>query len=121
MKKKDKDLRYKVHVKKGDRVLILSGKDRSATGEVLAVYPSRHKVLVKDVNIATKHKKPNMRLQTGGIVHQENPIDSSNVMLICPKCKAPTKVKKSILENGEKVRVCGKCHETIDSISPAKE
>ena len=115
----------KVHVKKGDTVIVLSGKDRSdltkKKGKVLAVYPDKGMVLVEGVNMATKHKKPRSRYQQGGIIHQESPINSSKVMLVCSNCGAPTKVAKKILDNGQKARQCKKCKEIIDIIKEDKE
>lgn len=111
----------KVHVKKGDTVYILSGKDKGKKGKVLSVIPENQMILVEGVNMTTKHKKPRSRYQQGGIVHQESPIYSSKAMLVCDKCKSPTKVGKLILENGEKARVCKKCKEVIDVIKKAKE
>jgi len=111
----------KIHVKKEDTVLVLSGKDRGKKGKVLSVNPSTNKVLVEGVNMATKHKKPQGKYQQGGIVHQEAPVDSSNVMLICDKCGKPTKVAKTILENGQKSRTCKHCNEIIDVILNKKE
>jgi large subunit ribosomal protein L24 len=105
----------KLHVRKGDTVLVLSGKNRGRDGKVLSAMPAEGRVIVEGINIVTKHKKP-QRMNPGGIVRQEAPIHASNVMLICGKCKAPTKVAKRLLENGEKVRVCKKCGEIIDTI-----
>jgi len=113
-------LANKVHVKKGDTVLVLSGKDKGKKGKVLGVFPKDGMVLVEGVNMSTKHKKPRGRYQEGGIIHQESPINSSKVMLICERCKSPTKIGKSILENGQKARVCKKCNEIIDIIKEAK-
>jgi len=114
-------LANKVHVKKGDTVYVLTGKDKGKKGKVLAVNPEDSTVIVEGVNITTKHKKPRSRYQQGGIVHQESPIHSSNVMLVCDKCKAPTKVARQISATGEKTRVCKRCKETIDVIKKAKE
>jgi large subunit ribosomal protein L24 len=114
-------LANKVHVKKEDTVLVLSGKDRGKKGKVLGVNPSTNQVLVEGVNISTKHKKPKGRYQQGGIVHQEAPVNGSNVMLVCDKCGKPTKVAKKILDNGQKVRSCKKCDEVIDVILDKKE
>jgi large subunit ribosomal protein L24 len=103
-----------VHVKKGDTVFVLSGKDRGKKGKVIKVFPDEMKVLVEGVNMSTKHKKPRSRTQQGGIIHQESPLPSSKVMLVCNRCKTPTKIAKKVLENGQKTRVCKKCNETID-------
>jgi len=110
----------KVHVKKGDTVYILSGKDKGKKGKVLKVIPKDSAVVVEGVNMTTKHRKPRGRFQEGGIIHQESPIHSSKVMLVCERCKTPTKIGKSILENGQKVRICKKCNEIIDVIKEGK-
>jgi len=108
----------KVHVKKGDTVYVLSGKDRGRNGKILKVFPDDNRVLVEQVNIVVKHKKAR-QTNPGGIIRQEAAIHASNVMLICEKCKAPTKVGKRILATGEKVRVCKKCDEIIDTVISA--
>ena len=105
----------KLHVKKGDNVYVLSGKNSGRKGKILKVFPETNRVLVESVNIAIKHQKP-QRTNPGGIIKQEAAIHASNVMLICEKCKTPTKVGKKLLENGEKVRMCKKCNEVIDTI-----
>ncbi|MEY8001687.1 50S ribosomal protein L24 [Clostridium sp. Mt-5] len=103
----------KVHVRKKDTVMVISGKDKGKTGEVLAVMPKVGKVIVKDVNIISKHQKPNKQNMEGGIIHKEAPIYSSKVMLYCDKCKNITRISHKILEDGTKVRVCKKCGETF--------
>ncbi len=106
----------KVHVKKDDTVYVLTGKDAGVSGKVLQVLPDDSRVLVEGVNMVTKHKKPRGRGQQGGLVHQEAPVSSSNVMLVCPSCKRPTKIARKILPKGGKVRVCKHCGETIDTL-----
>jgi large subunit ribosomal protein L24 len=103
-----------IHVKKGDMVYVLSGKDKDKKGKVLKVFPGEMKVLVEGVNITKRHKKPRSANQQGGIIPQESPVHSSNVMFYCNRCKAPAKVGKKILENGQKMRICKRCGETID-------
>lgn len=110
-----------VHVRKGDTVYVLSGKDKGKKGKVLAVIPDKMMVLVEGVNMSTKHKKPRGRYQQGGIIHQESPVASAKVMLVCDRCKAPTKVKKVVHEGGQKDRVCKKCGELIDIQKESKE
>lgn len=104
----------KVHVKKGDTVLVLSGKDRGKKGKVLSVNPGDSMVLVEGVNMTTKHAKPRGRYQQGGIIHQESPVNSAKVMLVCSRCGKPTKVGKKILSSGDKVRKCKKCEGELD-------
>ena len=108
----------KVHVKKGDNVYVLSGKNRGRKGKILKVFPEDNRVLVESVNIAVKHKKAR-GTNPGGIIRQEAAIHASNVMLICEKCKAPTKSGKKMLANGEKARVCKRCGEIIDTVISA--
>jgi len=103
----------KVHVRKKDTVMVISGKDKGKISEVLAVYPKTGKVLVKDVSIITKHQKPSKTNMQGGIVHREAAINSSKVMLYCTKCKNVTRINSKILDDGSKVRVCKKCEETF--------
>jgi large subunit ribosomal protein L24 len=103
----------KVHVRKKDTVMVISGKDKGKISEVLAVYPKTGKVLVKDVAVVTKHQKPSKQNMQGGISHKEAAINSSKVMLYCTKCKNVTRINSKILEDGTKVRVCKKCAETF--------
>jgi len=103
----------KVHVRKKDSVMVISGKDKGKISEVLAVYPKTGKVLVKDVSVITKHQKPSKTNMQGGIVHREAAINSSKVMLYCTKCKNVTRISSKILDDGTKVRVCKKCAETF--------
>jgi large subunit ribosomal protein L24 len=103
----------KMHVRKKDTVLVVSGKDKGKTGEVLAVLPKSGKVLVKGVNVVSKSQKPSKANMQGGIIHKESPIFGSKVMLFCTKCKSATRISYKILEDGTKVRVCKKCGETF--------
>ena len=112
----------KAHVKKGDMVYILNGKDAGKKGKVLDVDASERKVLVEGVNIITKHvkPKPGKGFKEGGIIHQEAPIYLDKVMFICRSCGKPTKIGKRIMDNGSKARVCKKCGEVIDIIGKDK-
>ena len=103
----------KLHVRKNDTVVVISGKDQGKTGEVLTVYPKTGKVLVQGVNIVKKHQKPNRANAQGWIIEKEGAIYSSKVMLYCTKCKNATRISNKILEDGTKVRVCKKCGETF--------
>ncbi len=102
-----------MHVKKGDKVKVITGKDKGKTGIVLAAFPKKNRVIVEGVNIVKKHVKPNQLNPQGGIVSQEAPIHVSNVMLIDPKSGEPTRVGYKI-ENGKKVRVAKKSGAVID-------
>jgi len=103
-----------LHVKTGDRVIITAGKDKGKIGNVKKAYPSNAKVTVEGANMITKAQKPNpMAGVQGGLVKLEAPLDSSNVMVVCPSCEKPTKIKHDVVE-GKKVRVCKKCGEQLD-------
>jgi len=99
----------KMNVKKGDQVVVLSGKDKGKQGEVLTAKPAEGKVIVEGVAVVKKATRPNPANQQGGIVEQEAAIDVSNVMLICPSCGKPTRVGHAKDAEGHKVRVCKKC------------
>lgn len=98
----------KIHVKKGDEVMIISGKDRGKKGKVLEISPSEGKVIVEGRNMVTKHVKPRRQGQLGGIVKAEGAIYACKVMPICPKCSKPTRVGHKI-DGDKKVRVCRNC------------
>ena len=103
----------KVHVRKNDTVIVISGKDKGKTGEVLKVSPKTGKVLVQGVNIVKKHQKANKAQMESAIIEKEAAINSSNVMLYCTKCTNATRINNKILDDGTKVRVCKKCGETF--------
>lgn len=105
----------KVHVKKGDTVVVLSGKDKNKKGKVLKVLASEGRVLVEGVNMSTKHTKPGKKNKQGGIVHQEAPIYSSKVAVYCTTCGAGRRVRHDFLSDGTKVRKCVKCGEILDN------
>ena len=102
-----------MNVKKGDVVVVLSGKDKGKQGKVLKSDPKGNKVIVEGVNVAMKHQKPRKQGEEGGIVKMETPIYACKVMRICPKCNKPTKPAFRILDDGSKARVCKKCGEII--------
>ena len=103
----------KLHVRKGDNVIVLSGKDKGKKGKVLTVFPKSGKVIVEGVAMATKHKKPRTQTDVGGIIHQETPIYACKVMHICDKCGQPTRIARKVMEDGSIVRVCKKCNEVL--------
>ncbi|MEM6837403.1 MAG: 50S ribosomal protein L24 [Cyanobacteria bacterium P01_C01_bin.120] len=104
----------RMHVKTGDTVQVIAGKDRGKVGEVSKVFPKASKVLVKGVNIRTRHVKPQQDGETGQIVTEEAPIHSSNVMLYSEKQKVASRVGYTFTEAGRKVRVLKKTGEVID-------
>ena len=104
----------KMHIKKDDTVVVISGVDKNKKGKVLEVIPSEGKVIVEGVAVATKHTKPRRQGETGGIVKQEAAIDASKVMHVCSKCGKATRIARKVLENGKRVRVCKHCNETLN-------
>jgi len=104
----------KLHVKRGDTVVVISGKDKGKKSKVLVALPKDGKVIVEGVNMSTKHKKPSKTVQQGGIIHQESPIFASKVMLWCDKCKKGVRIGKRILQDGNKVRYCKSCGDILD-------
>jgi large subunit ribosomal protein L24 len=99
-------------IKKDDQVLITSGKDKGKKGKVLEVFPRENKVVVEGVNIAKKHYRPRQQGEKGQMIEKPQPIDVSNIKLICPKCGYPSRVGYRI--NGEaKERICKKCGQAI--------
>ena len=102
-----------VHVKTGDTVMIISGKDRGNSGKVLQVSPKEGKVIVEGRNMVTKHVKPRRQGEQGGIVKAEGAMYACKVMRVCPKCGKPTRPAYKLAADGAKNRVCKKCGETI--------
>jgi large subunit ribosomal protein L24 len=102
-----------LHVKKGDKVQVISGKDKGKQGVILEAYPKLNRVLVEGVNVVKKHAKPSQANPQGGILSQEAPIHVSNVMPLDPKTGAPTRVGYKTVD-GTKVRVAKKSGETLD-------
>lgn len=92
-------------IKRDDKVIVLSGKDKGKSGKVIAADPKADKVIVEGVNVATKHQKAQKKGQDGGILKIETPIYVSKVQLVCPKCGKPTRVGYKFVD-GKKVRYC---------------
>ena len=112
-----------LHVKKGDTVVVLTGKDSGKKGKVLQASPATERVVVEGVNVVSRHKKPRSQQDTGGIVKKEAPIHVSNVMVICPKCNKPTRTGHAKIADGDKeikVRICKKCGATIKTVDATK-
>ena len=101
-----------MNIKRDDKVIVLSGKDKGTEGKVLSVDPKAGKVIVEGVSVASKHSKPRKQGDKGGIIKVETPIYACKVMVVCPKFGKPTRVAHK-LENGKNVRVCKKCGATM--------
>ncbi|WP_339060627.1 50S ribosomal protein L24 [Tepidibacillus marianensis] len=111
---KSSDQKNKLHVKKGDHVIVITGKDKGKKGRVLAAYPKEGRILVEGVNLVKKHTRPSQTNPDGGILTQEAPVHSSNVMLVDPKSGKVTRVGHKTLDNGKKVRIAKKSGEVLD-------
>ena len=104
----------KMHVKRGDLVKVIAGKDKGKEGKVLSANPENNKVVVEGVAIVSKHQKARMQGQQSQIVKVEAAIDASNVLRVCSKCGKAARTGVKILEDGSKVRYCKKCNETFN-------
>jgi large subunit ribosomal protein L24 len=102
-----------VNIRKDDTVLVITGKYAGKKGKVLRANPTEDRLVVQGVNIHKKHQKPTKDMPQGGIVESEGPIQRSNVMVVCPKCQKPSRLRAKVVGE-KKVRVCGKCGEAID-------
>lgn len=99
-------------VKKGDTVVVLSGKDKGKQGKIIQALPKKSKVIVEDVNKVKRHTKPGLKAPQGGIIQKELPLDICKVMVICPACNKPTRIAHKSVD-GKNCRVCKKCGEVI--------
>ncbi len=103
----------KLHVKKGDTVVVLSGKDKGKQGKVITAMPKAGKVVVEGVNKVKRHSKPSLKVPQGGIITKEMPLHACKVQLVCPACNKPTRIGHKDV-NGKNSRVCKKCGEVIE-------
>ena len=103
----------KVHVKTGDTVVVLSGKERGKRGKIIAVSPKEGKVIIEGVNMVSKHVKPKKMGEAGGIIKAEGAMYASKVQLVCPSCAPATRIAHKISEDGKKQRICKKCGKTL--------
>lgn len=105
----------RIKIKKGDTVYVLAGRDKGKKGTVIAVMPDVRKVVIEKLNVVKKHQKPTQNLPHGGIQDIELPLPVSRVMLVCPMCGKTTRVGRTLAGDGKYVRICRKCHQSIDS------
>ena len=110
----------------GDPVIVIAGKDKGKQGEVLRTIPDKHKIVVKGVNLLKRHTKAGQRrggvqVAQGGIVDFEAPLAYSNVMLVCPNCNQPTRVKHTVLESGRRALKCMSCGEPYERVRTVEQ
>lgn len=103
-----------MHIRRGDTVIVLSGKDRGLRGKVVRALPKEKRAVVEGVNKVKRHTKPTMQSPQGGIVTREAAVHASNLMLICPHCHKPTRARHQISDKGDHVRACRRCDAVID-------
>lgn len=103
----------KMHVKTGDTVIVIAGKEKGKKGKVIAAYPKKNRVVVEGLNLVKRHTKPSQNNPQGGIITKEAAIDVSNVMLVDPESGKPTRVKMVINDDGTKVRTAVKSGKAI--------
>jgi large subunit ribosomal protein L24 len=101
-------------IKKGDTVLVITGKDKGKKGKVRFAYPDKQQVIIEGVNFVKKHSKARGAVRQAGIIDLEAPLDISNVMLLCNKCNKPGRIGYKRLEDGRKARFCRVCGEVIE-------
>jgi large subunit ribosomal protein L24 len=109
----------------GDTVMVVAGRDRGKTGEVLRTLPRERKIVVRGVNVLKRHSKAGgmvggTKVMQGGIVDFEAPLAYSNVMLVCPSCHKPTRIRHTVLENGTKALRCVHCDEPYERVRRAE-
>jgi large subunit ribosomal protein L24 len=121
LKNKTQPTRHWLDLAPGDPVIVIAGKDKGKQGEVLRTIPDKRKIVVKGVNILKRHQKAGQQrrgvsVAQGGVVDFEAPLDYSNVMLVCPSCSRPTRVKHTVLESGARALECRNCGEPYERV-----
>ncbi len=102
------------HVRRGDTVGVIAGKERGKRGKVLRVLRDSGRVVVEHLNMIKRHQRPTQKLRQGGIIEREGPLAVSNVLLVCGRCNRPVRVGIKVLNDGRKVRACKRCGESVD-------
>ena len=103
-----------VHVRRGDTVGVIAGREKGKRGKVLRVLTGKGRVLVEHVNMVKKHQRPTQKLRQGGIIEREGALALSNVLVVCARCDKPARTGMKLLSDGRKVRSCKRCGEAID-------
>ena len=103
----------KLHVRKGDMVAVIAGRDKGKTGKVLRVFPQKERVIVEGINFVKKHIKRRRQGDQGGILEKEASLNVSNVSVICKRCSQSVRISIDVLSDGSKVRYCKKCKEVL--------
>lgn len=107
-------MRPVLHIKKGDFVHVMGGRDRGKTGRVLRVYPRDGLVVVEKVGVSKRHSRPTQKNPQGGIQEKEMPLPAARLQLVCMHCRRPTRLRRRVVASGDKVRICRHCSEQLD-------
>jgi len=102
-----------LHIRKNDSVMVITGRERGKTGKVLRILPEKGRAIIERVNLVKRHTRPRGPQQPGGILEKEASIHISNLMLMCDKCNAPVRFGSKLVGDGEKVRVCRRCGDSL--------
>jgi len=105
----------KIRLKKNDKVMVISGKEKGKVGKILKVLPEKNRVVVEKINYIKRHTRPGGKVSKGGIIEKEAPLHVSNVMLICGKCTDPVRVGFQKQSDGKTARICRKCGEILET------
>jgi large subunit ribosomal protein L24 len=108
-------VRQTMRIKKNDKVMVISGKEKGKVGKILKVFPEKSRVIVEKVNYVKRHTRPGGKVSKGGIIEREAPLHVSNVMLICGKCTDPVRVSYQKQPDGKTARLCKKCGEILEN------
>ena len=103
-----------VHVRRGDTVAVISGKERGKRGKVMRVLRDKGRVVVEKVNMVKRHQRPTQKLRQGGIIEREGALALSNVLPVCSRCDKPARSGVTVLADGRRLRVCKRCGEPMD-------
>ncbi|MBI3636303.1 MAG: 50S ribosomal protein L24 [Candidatus Rokubacteria bacterium] len=103
-----------VHVRRGDTVAVIAGKERGKRGKVLRILTDKGRVVIEKVNMVKKHQRPTQKVRQGGIIEREGALALSNVLLVCGRCDKPARTGIKVLADGRKQRVCKRCGEPVD-------
>jgi large subunit ribosomal protein L24 len=102
------------HVRRGDTVGVIAGRERGKRGKVLRVLHEKGRVLVENLNMIKKHQRPTQKVRQGGVIEREGPLPIANVLLVCPRCDRPVRHRIRVLGDARKQRICVRCAESID-------
>lgn len=104
----------KIFVKKGDKIMVIGGKEKGKTGKILRAYPRTNRVVVEGLNLTKKATKPTQKNPQGGLITLEGTVDASNVAVFCSACDKPARVGYSRGKDGQRIRICRRCEGSLD-------